>query len=692
MRAMVQPPRAHKLTFARFVLFSGAVAATFLACGSRTGLLVEEEQPPGVDAAQDHTVADGFRADVHDARHEGETPVDSRVEHDAPIDAFDAPILFEGGPLDAQPECTTPTYCDPKDPGKIFKCGVPVFQCSSLEQCEEISDGASAKCVNPCVDTLGQNTSNGCTYYIQEMDTDSMVAGVCYAVFLVNQWKTGERARIQVTLGGNVLPIDQFARIPVGKGTGISYTPYDPVAGLAKDEIAILFLSRDPNAVNDPNPEAPRALANCPPGVTPAVVGDAALHGTGVADAFGIRTNVPVVAYDMLPYGAGRARVTSATLLLPTNVWDTNYLMTSAFEAPQMFAGALPTMMIFGQQDGTQVTILPTQPIEAGGSLQGSPANVPVTYTVNAGQYLQFTQVADLTGSVIQSDKPVALVGGTQEIDVPTDRLRADSAHQMIPPVHALGNQYLAVRYRARTAHPDEAVPWRIVGGIDGTQLTYDPPQAGAPATINAHQVLEFTVPGPFVVSSQDAAHPFYLAQYMTGGEIADAGGGGDTPLNGEGDPEYVNVVPPAQYLPRYTFFTDPTYPETNLVVTRVLDPTTGAFPRVTLDCAGVLGGWQPVGGSGQFEFTRIDLSTGNFQGQNGCDNGVHVIDATLPGIGDAGPGPTPSFGVTVWGWGSEATYPGGIETNPLFTRWVSYGYPAGANLKPLNSVIVPAR
>jgi hypothetical protein len=261
----------------------------------------------------------------------------------------------------------------------------------------------------------------------------------------------------------------------------------------------------------------------------------------------------------------------------------------------------------------------------------------------------------------------------------------------MLPPVPALGNQYLAVRYRGRTGRPDESVPWRIVGAVDGTQLTYDPPQAGAPAAIDSRQLLEFFAPGPFVISSQDNAHPFYLAQYMTGGDLNDAGAG-DDPLNGEGDPEYVNVVPPAQYLPRYTLFTDPTYPETNLVVTRVLDSTTGAFPDVTLDCAGLLTGWQPVGSSGQFEFTRIDLSTGNFVGQNGCNNGVHVIDATLPSVGDAGPGPTPLFGVTVWGWGSEATDPGGmVETAPNFTRWVSYGYPAGANLTPLNTVIVPA-
>jgi hypothetical protein len=220
-------------------------------------------------------------------------------------------------------------------------------------------------------------------------------------------------------------------------------------------------------------------------------------------------------------------------------------------------------------------------------------------------------------------------------------------------------------------------VPWRIVGVVDGTVLSYEPaPPPGAPTVINAQQLAEFYDPGPFVVRSQDAAHPFYMAGYMTGGE----------PYDGAGDPEFVNLVPPAQYLPRYTFFTDPTYPETNLVVVRARDTASGRMPDVTLDCAGLLAGWVPVGSSGVYEMTRVDLSTGDFQGIGGCDNGVHTIDASPAGA---------RFGVTVWGWGNGITWApdngAPDEANPRFTRWVSYGYPAGANFKPLSSAVLSA-
>ena len=657
-----------------------AVAGLVAACGARTGLLLLD-QPAGDDA-------------------QALPPVDASIEDEVDV--------VEDGSLDSPAECVPKRYCDPGDPGHVFACNHAVSECGLLEQCEERGEGA--ECVNPCVDSLGNNTSNGCDFYAVEVDTTAEATGVCYAVFVVNQWPTGEPARLQVTLGGQVLPVQQFARIPTGTGSGITYAPFDPSAGLPANQVAILFLSRDPNHTNDPDaqPNDPAILANCPPGVTPAVVGDAALHGTGIGSAFHIQTNVPVVAYQMLPYGGGQARVTGATLLVPTSAWDTSYVVADAYEAPNAaFVAeprAGPTTVVIASQDATQVTVKPTVDIGGAGAVSGTPANVPVTYTLNQGQYLQFTQRSELTGSAVQADKPVAVIGGSTLMDVPVTTLRADHGEQMLPPVRALGSEYVAVRYRNRGAS-EEVVPWRIVGAVDGTLLTYDPPQPGAPGAIGARQWVEFDEPGPFVVRSQDANHPFYMASYMTGGcgapaviEAVGDGGvpvcpGDDGPLKGYGDPEFLNVVPPAQYLPRYTFFTDPTYPETNLVVVRVRDPQTKAMPEVTLDCAGVLGGWQPVGSGGAYEMTRVDLSTGDFKGVGGCDNGVHTITAAFAAAA-GGPPRSPLVGVTIWGWGNDVTWPSDVtvadETNPKFSRWVSYGYPAGANFRPLNTAVLP--
>jgi hypothetical protein len=121
-----------------------------------------------------------------------------------------------------------------------------------------------------------------------------------------------------------------------------------------------------------------------------------------------------------------------------------------------------------------------------------------------------------------------------------------------------------------------------------------------------------------------------------------------------------VNVIPPQQYLSRYLFLTDPTYKNTNLVFVRQKNKD-GVFKDVTLDCAGTLTGWQPVGVQGKYEYTRVDLVAGGAP-VGGCDNGVHTASSEVP------------FGLTVWG----------------FDLTCSYAYPAGMSTQPINTVVVP--
>ena len=142
--------------------------------------------------------------------------------------------------------------------------------------------------------------------------------------------------------------------------------------------------------------------------------------------------------------------------------------------------------------------------------------------------------------------------------------------------------------------------------------------------------------------------------------------------LSNSGDAEFVNVIPPGEYMSRYVFFTDPTYPETDLVIVRVKGPN--GFEDVTLDCAGKLGGWQPLGSSGGYEYTRVDLVRHDFAPQGNCDNGRHDISSNRP------------FGLTVWGWGSAET---GAQFKGFYSQYVSYAYPGGARVAPINDVVI---
>jgi len=80
-----------------------------------------------------------------------------------------------------------------------------------------------------------------------------------------------------------------------------------------------------------------------------------------------------------------------------------------------------------------------------------------------------------------------------------------------------------------------------------------------------------------------------------------------------------------------------------------------------------VLTGWQPVG---DYEYTRIDLVTGEFQNVGNCSNGRHEMSSDV------------AFGVVVWGWGGYSSQ--------FYTQWVSSAYPAGASVQSINEVVVP--
>jgi hypothetical protein len=525
----------------------------------------------------------------------------------------------------------------------VVDCKATVLTACTADQ--GCADGA---CIDdPCKAAEQSKSSYGCDYWALKTALRPQADGACFAAFVANTWD--KPIHIQVERDGTMLPVGTFAYIPQGQGAGLGYVPYDETAGLAVGQVAVLFLSRK---------TAGASVVNCP---KPAAInGETGVAGTGLGTGFHITTDYPVVAYQMVPYGGGQAAVTSATLLLPTSAWDTNYVAVNAYRSaePDGITGGNPSLDVIAHEDGTTVTILPKAAIVAGTGVTGAAVNTPASYVLNRGQFLQITQPEELTGSPIQADKPVGVFGGSTCMDVPAGTSDCDSAQQQIAPVRALGSEYVGVRYRGRKGM-DEAPPWRIVGAVDGTTLTWEPsPPPGAAKSLGLGEVIEFSAPGPFVVRSQDANHPFYLGGYMTGGE----------PFNGEGDPDWVNVIPPRQYLNHYVLFTDPTYPETNLVVVRAPSLIDGSFADVALSCAGgatkMLGGWAKIG---SYEYTRVDLVTGDFTSVDGCSNGRQEISSALP------------FGVTVWGWGATQQ-----------TQYVSYAYPAGAGFTPINHVVVP--
>jgi hypothetical protein len=246
------------------------------------------------------------------------------------------------------------------------------------------------------------------------------------------------------------------------------------------------------------------------------------------------------------------------------------------------------------------------------------------------------------------------------------DEPGGETSHNQVRPVSTLGFDYALAPYETRRADlVPEVIPYRLVGTVDGTTLTYDPPIAGAPASLNEAQVVDFSTDQPFRVSSQGSDHPFAIAQLMTTANVPGGSRPGATtpgplmltPPYPLGDEEFVPMLAPEQFRASYVFFDDPSYSTTNLTVTR--RATAQGFADVTIDCLGVIGGWQPIGTSGQFEYTSVDLLRAAVP--NGtCAHGRQA--ASSDG----------TFGLVVWG----------LDT------YASYGYLAGGNAAKLTDVV----
>jgi hypothetical protein len=577
------------------------------------------------------------------------------------------------------------------------------------------------QCIDACQAAALSHGSIGCDFLIPTpiVHLDGTGVQPCFAAMVANNWPK----EVHVTLHRDGQPLDVSAagRV-VGAGSDATTWAAFGAGGIPQDQVGVVFLSSDPTAATHlsiPQPSGPAIPFDwpltCP--VTPAVNDYTIAIGPNVnlytqamdttrGKAFHLHTDYPVSLYDIAPYGGAMSFTPSAELLLPTTAYGTNYVVMTV---PYGNASGNQYVQIVATQDQTTVKITPTRGIQPGtDGTPGVPVNTTGTYVLNAGEYLQLANSFDpnqnsippepsgywanmeISGSPIQSDKPVAVFTGDTDIfswSSTSDKYQgrpyggaADGAHQQLAPVSALGSIYVAAPPATRRSDGnEEALNYRIVGTADETTLTYDPPVPNAPTTLSLGQRVDFEATGAFTIASQDVQHPFAIAQVLAGGFVLSGSRPGVTPNlpivsyfhdssnidmytnHGLGDPDFVMMFPPPQWLTHYTFFTDPTYGLTTLTFMR--SKSNGAFKDVNLDCLGVITGWQPVDAADSYEYSRVDIWN-SAQSVGGCTNGRHYASSEGP------------FGLVVWG----------------MDAFSSYGYPAGGNVGSLNKVVVPVR
>lgn len=550
-------------------------------------------------------------------------------------------------------------------------------------------EGGSGQVAGTCAEAIKQKGYSGCDFVFGPPPVImEATRPPCFAALVANN--SSAPAKLTVEYAGKPYDVTTFAHVPNGNPDPTTW-PALPATGIAPKGVAVLYLSHDPTSkhIYAGTPLAcPGATAvQEPDGASPPWPQRAKI-------SFHVRADHPVTMYDVAPFGGAKSFFPSAEILLPTTTWGTNYVVATPPLAVPPSPNDAPAesewMRVLAKDDGTEVTIQGATDLEAPSLAEAVQSGGTTKVQLAAGEYVQWfswrlpASTSSISGTIVSSNKPVAVFGGdTAQRVATTDSVKAvpikgqdmtpryccvDSAHQQIQPINVLGFEYVGAPYATRRADlGDESVLYRIVGIVDGTQLTFDPPVANAPTALAKGQVANVEVKGAVRVASQGKTHPFYFSQNMSYSTMGATRRDGDatwpvspseTGLRETGDPEWVGLLPPAQFIKEYAFVTDPTYAVTTLVVTRVKE--SGAFKDVGVDCVGNVTGWKPVGTSGRYEYALVDLVRGG-KGVGSCTNGAHTATSDAP------------FGITVWGvdW------------------WASYAYPAGGAAFQINDVIV---
>jgi hypothetical protein len=409
-----------------------------------------------------------------------------------------------------------------------------------------------------------------------------------------------------------------------------------------------------------------------------------------------VTSTVPIVAYQFNPLDDENVFSNDASLLLPTSSLGTEYYVMTR---RQTFEVLKSTLTIVATQEGeTNVRIELPDRTDTNPMVTLSGSDIP---PMEGGEVLEWTLsqyevlnietnhlAADFTGTYVTSDRPLAVFGGTEASNAPNtdscihrerqgdwvceyDRETpcfdderqepnialcrdfitccADHLEQQMLPISAWGREYNAARSAPRG---DEADIWRIIAGADETQVTLVgiPDAVGEPIrtnyTIDEGEWFEFESRADFEIL---ATGPIMLGQFLAAEQAPEPWAEPHPPEYpndaGTGDPAFMLGVPREQYLDNYVFLVPREY-EQNWVT--IVAPVGMEMEHEDED------GTETLEADMFTPFATEEYAVLRYALEN---TGYHRLTGEQP------------FGVMVHG----------------YDQYVSYGYPAGLNLKKIN-------
>ena len=382
------------------------------------------------------------------------------------------------------------------------------------------------------------------------------------------------------------------------------------------------------------------------------------------SNAFRITTSAPAVVYQFNVFK--NAFSNDASLLLPTPALGKYYRVLgwpAGHPIPLFGIIDRSAVTIVGTAEDTTVKVVPSWRIKGNPPIPAAKGGQLITVKLGPFDVLNLETddatfqdntktMADLTGSVIKSDKPIAVFSGVETtsapggvVDIPTypgwtneDTCCLDHLEEQLFPIESVGKNYVITRSPIRSSgsyHEPDVI--RFVGAAEDSMITTNLPAPYNNFLLKNGEVRTTWADADFVAAG---SKPFMIGQLLISQEYVEG--------NLTGDPSLTVFPPVEQYRDQYRILTpsdDGLWGwQTNYIVLST-EPNNmitidGAPPA---DCvispAGTIDGMK-------FESRRCPVGAG-----------VHAMKGTMP------------FGVVAYGYGPAGSYafPGGADVEPIY-------------------------
>lgn len=401
------------------------------------------------------------------------------------------------------------------------------------------------------------------------------------------------------------------------------------------------------------------------------------------AKNYKLQSTSPVVAYQFSPYCCNFTYTNDASLLLPESTLGTSYRVvnypTMQYRLASGTLFATPYIYIVALENDTEVNVEATVAlgVEAGEDYRSDVGFVDGAHTqhtlklgrgerkilsipASASAYAAAT--SDMSGTVITSNKKIAVFAGHPCTFVPSDAPACDHLEEQMVPSDTLGGRHILPAFEARNPEgraqgiTREGTYWRIVAHEDA-RITLTPSHMEVdifePSTFSTPSCLSKLEDGVDIILragevcelgvresvALDSDAPIIVAGVLSGHQST------GLPVQGSraGDPSMFLSPPFEQYRRSYSFVTSPTFYETFAAI------TAPAGTAITLDGLVI----QP---QQKLEYQQLEVGGQSWETYNiALDAGLNSLSAD-----DA-------FGVYVY----------------AYDDYVSYAFPAGMDLVP---------